>query len=128
MKKLLLGLILFLSLSMSAQRAQFIENYERVTVMDSTQTVLKSALIPTRVFFNYAGNNDKIKIYFNDKVYLLTQEYPTEFGETEAHEQFQAFIVYDESCNLLLLQYFIADGLIRIIDEEGMTLQLENEQ
>lgn len=120
MKKLILIVALLFSLTMSAQKEQIVKDYNYAYSQGEYKEV------KTRFFFNYGGDNSKVRVYIGDKVFNLTQIGATKEGETESRIKYQLLILLDnETLEKLYLQYFETDS-IRIIFNDEVSIEFMN--
>ena len=120
MKKLILIITLLFSLTISAQKEQIVKDYNFAYSQGEYREV------KTRFFFNYGGDNSKVKIYIGDKAFNLTQIGATEEGETDSKIKYQLLKLLDnKTLEEIYLQYFEIDS-VRIVFDGGITIEFLN--
>lgn len=130
LKKLILLLVLVLSLSISAeaQNGQTLKTYSRALFINVEGAESDWVEVSCRIYFNYGGDNDQIKMYLGEGVFNFTQISPVKELETGQGEPFYLLKLKDEeTTEEIYLQYFKNEIYgIRFVDSDGRSMQFAN--
>ena len=127
MKKLVLILLLMFSLEAVSQNRQIVKDYS-VALSTSSEGVKGEWIeIHTRIFFNYGGQNDKVKIYLGNQYFTYTQIDRTETARTEGGFLYQKLYLIGSEGETMLLQVFEDEEFgVRFIFKDFSTVQVTN--
>jgi len=128
MKKLLLLFLMLFTFSGFAQDKQFIKNYNSAILINADGSNSDWQVLDTRLIFNYGGDNTKIKMYANSKVFNFTRIGETTKGTTPGGmKHYNLKLMDDETGETVLLQMFVDEKYgCRFVDNNGDMLQLSN--
>lgn len=125
MKKLLLGALLLLSISVSAQDT-FVKRYNSM-ITKNDGVVQPWEETDVTVVFNPDGVRDIVIYYSTGTKITLHQVGNVEQGKTESGQGYQIVECVDEKGFNLSVQLFDNDTCLRIIVAKGYTIEFHND-
>jgi hypothetical protein len=126
MKKLFLGLLLLLSISMFSQET-FVKKYTSF-ITNNNYVLGKWESTDVTVVFNPKGIRDIVFYYTNGSVRTFHQVTSTESGKTKNNESYQIVeCIDDEDGSKVAIQLFDDDTCLRIIIDAGYCIEFHRD-
>lgn len=125
MKKLLLGALLLLSITMFSQEA-FVKKYTSL-VSKKADVLQPWEKIDVTVVFNAEGSKDIIFYYSNGNTRKFHQITEVRQGKTENGEGYQLVQCVDENGTKVAMQLFDDDTCLRILISKGYMIEFHND-
>lgn len=106
MKKLILLVLLAFSLNTFAQKQQVVKEYTTAIAISSEGERSEWFDTNIKIFFNNNNENDKVKIYFENEIYYLTQISDTIESETVGGYKYSQIELKDTGGKVIFIQVF----------------------
>ncbi len=127
MKKLILLVLLAFSMNVFAQKPQIIKNYTSAVVITPEGEKSDWLDVNTRIFFHYNSQSDKVKVYLQNNVLLLTQISDTIESETVGGYEYIQLELQSESGEIVFIQVFKDEQFgVRFIFDDLSVIQVTN--
>ncbi len=127
MKKLILLVLLMFSLNTFAQKPQIIKDYTTALIVTPEKEVSDWLDVNTRIFFHYNNESDKVKVYLQNNVLLLTQISDTIESETVGGMGYYQLELQSDLGEILFMQVFKDEAYgVRFIFDDLSSVQVTN--
>lgn len=126
MKKLLLGALLLLSMSMFSQTETFVKKYTSY-ISESNGVMQPWVQSGVTVVFNANNTNDIVFYYPNDTKRTMHQVGNVREDKTKAGDKYQIITCVDDEGTELAVQLFDDGTALRILITEGYYIEFHND-